>query len=240
MNRNSGHEHDWLRAEPFVPPMSAAEFARRTGGDASVHEDQDDEYHDDHDRSMTSLGHGAVTNSSAAAAMYGALARSLSHSTSGHGHRGSTQLSHSPSHSRSHSHSHSNNVSHSPAHSSSHHHTSSHAHSRSFSNPFSFSFTPTPNASRTERGVTPPTPMSSADPFVAAVSRPPPSSWNNQASGSSNVVPRVRRSTESNVLSMERKSGEEEEDEPVLEGEVVDLPPTYASLKKPSRRVMNP
>ncbi|KAG8699119.1 hypothetical protein FRC09_006827 [Ceratobasidium sp. 395] len=85
--------------------------------------------------------------------------------------------------------------------------------------------------------------MSATDPFAAAVSRPPPSSWNNQASGSSNAVPRVRRSNESNRFGMERKSGEEEEEEenePVPEGDVVDIPPSYASIKNSSRRVMNP
>jgi len=241
--RHSGHMQDWFRAEPFVPPMSAEEFAERTGG--SIHEDQDDEYRDDDDeRAMSSLGHGAVTNSSAAAAMYGALARTPSYSTSGHGHRTSTQLSHSQSHSQ--------NVSHSPAHSTSRHGNSSrshHGHSRSFSNPFSLnSFTPgsgisgfTRNSGISgggRRDITPPTPMSAVDPFAAAVSRPPPSSWN-QASGSSNAVPRARRSAE---LASERKSGEEATNEPVLEGDIVDIPPSYDSVAKTRAmpRVRNP
>ncbi|QRV99916.1 HlyIII domain-containing protein [Ceratobasidium sp. AG-Ba] len=255
MRQDSSYGHDWFRAEPFVPPMSAEEFARRTGGGGgSVEHDEHEEYrdYDDQDQSMSSLGHGAVTNSSAAAAMYGALARTPSYSTSGHGHRGSTQPSHSRlSHSRSqslshsHSHSHSHNVSHSPPHSPTHsssRHSATRTHSRSFSNPFSFStFTPTSNVSRTRQEVTPPTPMSSADPFAAAVSRPPPSSWNNQASGSSNVVPRAITSNESNRYGIERKSGEEdEENESIQEGDVVDIPPSYASLKPSSRRVMNP
>lgn len=233
-HRNSGHMHDWFGAEPFVPPMTAEQFAERTGG--SIHEDQEDDYQDyEHEQSMSSLGHGAVTNSSAAAAMYGALARTPSYSTSGHGHRASTQLSHSQSHSQ--------NVSHSPAHSTSRHGNSSRSHqghSRSFSNPFN-SFTPTSGISGSGRRestlTTPPTPMSAIDPFATAVSRPPPSSWNNQASGSSNAVPRARRSTE---LAPERKSGEEVVHEPVPEGDIVDIPPSYASLKKSTPRVRNP
>ncbi|KAG9127529.1 hypothetical protein FRC07_012682 [Ceratobasidium sp. 392] len=255
MRQNSTGSHNWFRAEAFVPPMSAAEFARRTGGgDGSVdHEEEEPEEYRDYDPSMSSLGHAAVTDSTAAAAMYGALARTPSYSTSGHGHRGSTQLSHSRlshsrhSHSRSqslsHSHSHSHNVSHSSTHSptqSSTRYTTSRSHSRSFSNPFSIAaFTPTSNMSRT-RQVTPPTPMSATDPFAAAASRPPPSSWNNQASGSSNAVPRVRPA-DSNRFGMDIKPGEEEEvdNESVSEGDVVDLPPTYASINS-SRRVMNP
>ena len=228
-SRNESYDADWFRAEPFVPPMSADEFAHRTGG--TIREQAD--YHDEgNGQSGSSLGHGAVTNSSAAAAMYGALARTPSRSTSGHGHRSSH------SHSRSLSHSH--NVSHSPAHS---RQASSHGHSRSFSNPYSFSFTPNSGVSgrRDTTPLTPPTPMSTADPFANPVSRPPPSSWQNHASTSANVVPRSRPSNDINEPTVEGKSGEEEASHELgQEGDIVDIPPSYDSLRRSGPRVMNP
>ncbi|KAG8743898.1 hypothetical protein FRC10_011188 [Ceratobasidium sp. 414] len=241
---NPDYEHDSFRAEPFAPPTLGVEFARRTGGgDVSIDHEEYEEYRDD--PSMSSLGHAAVTNNTAAAAMYGALARTPSRSTSGHGHWGSTRLSHSRlSHFQSLTHSHSHNITYSPPHSPTHsssRQTTTHTRSRSFSNSFSFTtFAPTPNVSRARQEVMPSPPMSPTDPFAAAASRPPPSSWNNQAPGPSNVVPRVRRSTGSNRSSMERKSGEEEENEPVPEGNIIDIPPSYASIKRSSRRVTNP
>ncbi|KAF8758872.1 hypothetical protein RHS01_02399 [Rhizoctonia solani] len=226
MTQNQNYERDWFRAEPFVPPMSADEFARRTGGSLGDHDQGDDEY----DQSRSSMDH-PVTN----AAIYAALARTPSYSTSGHGHRSS------PSHSRSfsQSHSHSHNVSHSPAHSTSRH-ASSHGHSRSFSNPYSFSFTPNSgNVRRDTTPLTPPTPISAIDPFVNPTLRPPPSSWQNHASTSANVVPRSRRSGSIHEQDTE-KSGIEGEEETHGSEDIVDIhvPPSYASLKRP--RVTNP
>lgn len=230
---HDSYTHDWFRAEPFEPPMSAAEFARRTGGYVPEYEDRGQEYRDDYDQSMSSLDHGAATHTSAPVAMYGALALTPSRSTSGHGHRSSQ------SHSRSLSHSH--NVSHSPAHSTSRHGASSHGHSRSFSNPLTFTSNSGVSGPRDGVALTPPTPTSAADPFANPVTRPPPSSWHNHASTSANIVPRARRSSSIHAETAEGKTGEEEEPhESDQEVDVVDIPPSYESLRRSGPRVMNP
>ncbi|CUA68122.1 hypothetical protein RSOLAG22IIIB_03361 [Rhizoctonia solani] len=231
MTHDQSYQHDWFRAEPFVPPMSADEFARRTGGGIVGHEDQGDDY--DYDQSRSSMDH-IVTS----AGVYGAIGHSPSRSTSGHGHRSS----HSHSRSFSQSQSHSQNVSHSPAHSTSRH-ASSHGHSRSFSNPYNFSFTPNSGSGRRDTTpLTPPTPISIVDPNSNTPPRPPPSSWHNHASTSANVVPRSRRSGSIHEQYPQEKSGIEDEgetqDESDIEGDIIDIPPSYASLRRP--RVTNP
>ncbi|KAH7341077.1 hypothetical protein B0J17DRAFT_653983 [Rhizoctonia solani] len=227
ITHNQDYENDWFRAEPFVPPMSADEFARRTGGSIIGHEDQGDDY--DYSQSRSSMDH-VVTS----AGMYGGIGGSPSYSTSGHGHRSS----HSHSRSFSQSQTHSQNISHSPAHSTSRH-PSSHGHSRSFSNPYNFSFTPTSgNGRRGSTPLTPPTPISAIEPVANPSPRPPPSSWHNHASTSANVVPRSRRSNEQHA---QEKSGIEDEGEMYesdMEDDIVDIPPSYASLRTP--RVTNP
>ncbi|KEP54458.1 putative HlyIII domain protein [Rhizoctonia solani 123E] len=218
MTQNQDLEHDWFRAEPFVPPMSADEFAQRTGGSIAGREDQGDDYN--YDQSRSSMDH-IVTS----AGVYGVIGHSISHSNSGYGHRSS----------------YSQNISHSPAHSTSRH-ASSHGHSRSFSNPYSFTFTPNSGTGRRDTTpLTPPTPMSIVDPN-ASPTRPPPSSWHNQASTSANVVPRSRRSGSIHEQYPPGKSGIEDEgevhDAPDMAGDIVDIPPSYASLRRP--RVTNP
>ncbi|KAL5635398.1 hypothetical protein ACGC1H_004252 [Rhizoctonia solani] len=214
MTQNQDFEHDWFRTEPFVPPMSADEFARRTGGSIAGHEDQGDDYN--YDQSRSSMDH-IVTS----AGVYGVIGHSISHSSSGYGRRSS----------------YSQNISHSPAHSTSRH-ASSHGHSRSFSNPYSFSFTPNSGSGRRDTTpLTPPTPMSIVDPN-ASPTRPPPSSWHNHASTSANVVPRSRRSGSIHEQCPQEKSGIEDEGETHDVPDTVDIPPSYASLKKP--HVTNP
>ncbi|CAE6517126.1 unnamed protein product [Rhizoctonia solani] len=229
MTHDQNYEHDWFRAEPFVPPMSADEFARRTGGSVVGYEDQGDDY--DHDQSRSSTDHAI-----ASAGMYGVITRTLSRSTSGHGHRSS----HSHSRSFSQSQSNSQNISHSPTHSTSRH-ASSHGHSRSFSNPYNFSFTPNSGSGRRDTApLTPPTPMSAVDLIANPTSRPPPSSWHNHASTSANVVPRPRRSGSIHEQPQGKSGIEDEQEthESDMEGDIVDIPPTYESLRRP--RITNP
>ncbi|KAJ1309565.1 hypothetical protein OPQ81_006338 [Rhizoctonia solani] len=207
VTHDQNYEHDWFRTEPFVPPMSGDEFARRTGATPPGYQGQGDDY--DYDQSRSSMDHGGV-------GLHGVIARSTSYSTSDHGHRSL--------------HSHSRQA-------------SSHGHSRSLSNPHNFSFTPNSGSGRRDSTpLTPSTPMAAVDPIANPTPRPPPSSWHNHASTSANVVLRPRRSGSIHEQHSQEKSGIEDEGETYeatdMEGDIVDIPPSYESLRKP--HVTNP